>query len=83
MVSNFDRRSVTGRPWDDMRPYAEKLIETAPKQVIWCTDWPHLTYEKIMPNDADLLEFLFACCPSPDLRRQILVDNPARLYGFD
>jgi predicted TIM-barrel fold metal-dependent hydrolase len=82
MVSNFDRRSTAGHPWDDMRPYVEKFIDAAPDRVIWCTDWPHITYERKMPNDADLLEFLFKCCPDQDVRRNILVENPARLYGF-
>jgi 2-pyrone-4,6-dicarboxylate lactonase len=82
MLSNADRRSKQGQPWDDMRPYVERCIEAAPDRVIWCTDWPHLTYERAMPNDADLLEFLYRCCPDAALRRKVLVDNPARLYGF-
>jgi 2-pyrone-4,6-dicarboxylate lactonase len=82
MVSNFDRRSLEGLPWRDMQVYVEKLIVKAPDRIIWCTDWPHLTYEKVMPNDADLLEFLFRCCEDAPTRQKVLVDNPSRLFGF-
>jgi predicted TIM-barrel fold metal-dependent hydrolase len=63
-------------------PYVNALIAAAPDRLLWCTDWPHLTYEKTMPNDADLLEFIFRCTPDPAIRRKILVDNPAALYEF-
>jgi predicted TIM-barrel fold metal-dependent hydrolase len=35
-----------------------------------------------MPNDGDLLDLLAEWAPDPGIRKQILVDNPARLYGF-
>ncbi len=36
-----------------------------------------------MPNDASLLEMLFNWVENDDaLIKQILVDNPAKLYGF-
>ena len=35
-----------------------------------------------MPNDGDLLDLLGDWAPDEAVRRQILVDNPARLYGF-
>jgi 2-pyrone-4,6-dicarboxylate lactonase len=82
-ISNGDRRSVKGYPWDDIIPFAHALIEAAPDRLLWCTDWPHLTYEKAMPNDAALLDFIFRCSPKETVRRKILVDNPAMLYGFE
>lgn len=36
-----------------------------------------------MPNDGDMLGLLADWAPDPALRRAVLVDNPARLYGFD
>jgi predicted TIM-barrel fold metal-dependent hydrolase len=36
-----------------------------------------------MPNDADLADLLQTWVPDADLRKQVLVDNAARLYGFD
>lgn len=82
-LSNGDRRSQAGPPWDDVRPYVEAFVAAAPDRAVWCTDWPHLTYEHAMPNDAELLEFLYRCVPDAALRHRILVDNPARLYGFE
>jgi hypothetical protein len=35
-----------------------------------------------MPDAGDLLDALWAWCGDETLYRKILVDNPARLYGF-
>lgn len=35
-----------------------------------------------MPNDADLVDMLLDWVPDEALRRRILVDNPAALFGF-
>lgn len=82
MISNADRVSAEENGWSDALPLAQKLIESAPDRAIWCTDWPHVQYRKRMPNDAELLEFLYAAAPDPAHRRKVLVDNPARLFGF-
>ena len=82
MVSNADRCSVETDTWSDALPLAQRFIEAAPDRAIWCTDWPHVQYRKPMPNDAELLEFLYRAAPDPEQRRKILVDNPARLFGF-
>jgi hypothetical protein len=39
-------------------------------------------YTKPMPNDAELLEFLYLVAPDVAMRRKILADNPMRLHGF-
>ncbi|HXP30530.1 MAG TPA: amidohydrolase family protein [Stellaceae bacterium] len=84
MVSNADRISAMAQSWDDVVPYARKFIETAPDRIIWCTDWPHVRYDKpAMPNDAELLELVYRFAPEPELQRKILADNPARLFGFE
>ena len=36
-----------------------------------------------MPDDADLLETLLDWADAEAMRHKVLVDNPARLYGFD
>ena len=82
MVSNADRVSAEDNTWSDALPLAQKLIEAAPDRSIWCTDWPHVQYHKPMPNDAELLEFLYRAAPNLAQRRKLLVDNPARLFGF-
>jgi predicted TIM-barrel fold metal-dependent hydrolase len=35
-----------------------------------------------MPNDGDLLDFLLTAAPDESTRNRILVDNPAKLYGW-
>lgn len=82
MISNADRFSAQTQKWSDALPLAQKLIAAAPGRAIWCTDWPHVQYRKPMPNDAELLEFLYRATPDPAVRKQILVDNPSKLFGF-
>ena len=82
MLSLTEKISRAGPPWDDVVPIARAYIEAAPDRVIWGSDWPHPVSTKQPPNEADLLEFLARCAPAEDERRRILVDNPARLFGF-
>lgn len=82
MVSNADRVTSQDKVWSDVAPIARSFLMAAPDRAIWSTDWPHVMYKKPMPNDAELLEFLFSVTPEPELRRKVLVDNPARLHGF-
>ncbi len=83
-ISNTERQSELGFPCDDMRPFVLRVIETDPERVMWGTDWPHPKYEthKPIPNDCDLLELLYSYTPDPAIRKKVLVDNPARLFGF-
>jgi 2-pyrone-4,6-dicarboxylate lactonase len=69
-------------PWPEVVPMAHALIETNPDRMLWATDWPHPNKYEVQPNDADLLEQLELWAPDPDMRRRILVDNPAELYRF-
>jgi predicted TIM-barrel fold metal-dependent hydrolase len=82
MISNADRFSAETQGWSDALPLAQKLIAAAPDRAIWCTDWPHVQYRKPMPNDAELLEFLYRAAPDPAVHKKMLVDNPAKLFGF-
>lgn len=84
MLSNGDRYSLTGYPWDDAVPFARTFIETAPDQVIWGSDWPHPLVITDMPmkNDGDLLELLYRYAPDENIRHKILVDNPRALFAF-
>jgi len=82
LVGNGDRRSAQDKGWDDVVPFARTYVETAPDRCIWASDWPHLGYRKRMPEDAELLELLYRFAPEPELQRKVLVDTPARLFGF-
>jgi predicted TIM-barrel fold metal-dependent hydrolase len=69
-------------PYDDVAPFARRLITTRPDRMLWGSDWPHVACKLPMPNDTDLLDLLGDWAPDAAIRQQILVDNPARLYGF-
>jgi 2-pyrone-4,6-dicarboxylate lactonase len=81
MLSNADRRSAAGYPWDDAILFARKFLAAAAGRVIWGTDWPHTHYQGKMPNDAELLELLYRFAPDPTTQADILVRNPERLFG--
>lgn len=70
-------------PYSDVTAMAQAVIDAAPDRVVWGSDWPHVMQVKPMPNDGDLLDALAEWAPDAAQRRRILVDNPARLYGFD
>ncbi len=80
-VCGCERVSSQGPPFHDAVPFARLIVETAPERVIWGTDWPHPNV-KTMPNDADLVDLIPLFAPEQELQRKILVENPARLFGF-
>ena len=82
-ICGAERISSAGPPYTDAIPFAQALIEAAPGRILWGTDWPHPNIEGEMPNDGDLLDLLARHAPDEAVRNRILVDNPARLYGFD
>jgi len=60
------------------------VIAAAPDRIIWGTDWPHSNNfaPGHTPNDGDLLDLLAEFAPDAHVRKKILVENPAALYGF-
>lgn len=68
------------------------LVRARPERILWGSDWPHTNreagkaahevsaYRKV--DSARLLDDLHAWLPDATLRSKVLVDNPARLYGF-
>ena len=69
-------------PYDDLTPFARALVAAAPERLVFGTDWPHVMMESDMPNTGTLVEQLAVWVPDAGIRRQILVDNPARLYRY-
>ena len=80
-VCGSERISM-GPPFYDAVPFAQGFIELAPERILWGTDYPHPNIKKHMPNDADLLDLVPLIARDPAIQKKILVDNPARLYGF-
>jgi len=82
-VSCPERLSKTGPPgYQDVVPFARRLVEAFPDRVLWGTDWPHPNLKSHMPDDGKLLDYVPQIAPTPALRQKLLVENPTRLY-FD
>jgi 2-pyrone-4,6-dicarboxylate lactonase len=80
-VSCPDRLSRHGAPgYDDVVPFARRLVEDFPDRVLWGTDWPHPNLKSHMPDDGTLVDFIPRIAPDSFQQRQLLIDNPMRLY---
>jgi predicted TIM-barrel fold metal-dependent hydrolase len=75
------RASSSGPPWQDVEANVKALAAAAPDRCVWGTDWPHAQLDPA-PEAGMLLDQFFGWVPDTALRQSILVDNPARLYGF-
>ncbi|MCB1696757.1 MAG: amidohydrolase family protein [Pseudomonadales bacterium] len=79
-----ERLSVAGPPdYDDVVPFARRIVETFPDRVLWGSDWPHPNMKSHMPDDGKLVDFIPRIASTPELQRKLLVDNPMRLYWSD
>jgi D-galactarolactone isomerase len=76
--------SKLGPPlYTDIGVLAKELVRHAPERLVWASNWPHpLADKENMPDDAQLLDLLLDWAPHDEVRRRILVNNPAQLYGF-
>ena len=76
-----ERLSKSGPPlYEDVVPFARRLVEAFPDRVLWGTDWPHPNLKSHMPDDGKLVDFIPRIAPTPELQRRLLVENPTRLY---
>jgi predicted TIM-barrel fold metal-dependent hydrolase len=81
-ISGAERISSAGPPFTDAVPFARALVENAPERILWGTDWPHPNIARHMPNDGDLVDLIPQLMPDAATQRQVLVNNPHRLYQF-
>jgi 2-pyrone-4,6-dicarboxylate lactonase len=80
-VSCPERLTKSGPPnYEDVIPFARRLVETFPDRVLWGTDWPHPNLKSHMPDDGRLVDFIPRIATTQELQRKLLVDNPMRLY---
>jgi len=76
-----ERLSVLGPPgFEDVLPFARRIVEEFPARVLWGTDWPHPNLKGYMPDDGALVDLIPRIAPTADSQRMLLVDNPQRLY---
>jgi predicted TIM-barrel fold metal-dependent hydrolase len=93
-ISGAYRASSLAPDYADAAPLARALIAANADRIVWGTDWPHPNsvtpagqkITEVTPlfqiDDGRLLNQLPAWAPDAAIRKKILVDNPARLYGF-
>jgi predicted TIM-barrel fold metal-dependent hydrolase len=93
-ISGAYRASKVAPDYADAAPLARALIAANSDRVVWGTDWPHP--DSVTPpgrkttdvqplfqiDDGRLLNQLPVWAPDAAIRKKILVDNPAQLYGF-
>lgn len=58
-----------------------EIVRRFPERMLWASNWPH-PGQQDPPSADDLHRLTAAWLATDDLRRQVLVDNPAELYGF-
>lgn len=88
------RSSTQGPDYPDVVPLARALIAANPQRILWGSDWPHPDASQVAGrkatdiappyqiDDARVSSQLVVWAPDPAQRETILVENPARLYGF-
>ena len=88
------RASSKAPGYPDVAPLAKALIAANPEQILWATDWPHVDsapargrkstdLAPLLPiDDGRIFNLLPTWAPDALVRKKILVENPARLYGF-
>ena len=74
-------RFSTAPDFSDVKPIAQALMARAPEQLIWGSDFPHLSFHDRV-GTIQLYNLISEWAPDPGLRKLILADNPARLFGF-
>jgi predicted TIM-barrel fold metal-dependent hydrolase len=87
-------RSSTKPPdYADVAPLAKALIGANPQHILWGSDWPHPAspvahrpVTEVTPlwqvDDGRIFNQLPLWAPDERVRKIILVENPAKLYGF-
>lgn len=84
MLSNGVRMSAEATAWHDVVPIGAELYAAAPDRCCFGSDWPHTHshHEGGGPPEGELIALLYRYLPDAKARQAVLVDNPARLNGF-
>jgi predicted TIM-barrel fold metal-dependent hydrolase len=65
----------------DVKPIAQALMDKVPDQLIWGSDFPHLSFHDRV-GTIQLYNLLGEWAPDSGMRKRVLAGNPARLFGF-
>ena len=79
----YETSQVGAPSYSDVGALAKALIAHAPDRTLWASNWPHAQAAKFgYPDDAAMFDLLLDWAGDETTIRKMLVDNPARLYGF-
>lgn len=93
-ISGAYMASSLGPDYPDIVPFAKALIAANADRILWGSNWPHPDSRprvrqrppEMTPlrqiDDGRMLNQLVVWAPDAAIRKKILVENPARLYGF-
>jgi 2-pyrone-4,6-dicarboxylate lactonase len=73
-------RIAKHKGYEFVEPVAKAIVDRAPDRAVWGSDWPHISYSD--RDTGELVSLLERWAPSQSARRQILVENPDRLFGL-
>lgn len=80
---SFYQQSEVGPPdYRDMIAVVQAIVDNRSDNIVWGSNWPHGGVSVPIPDDGDLLDFVFAAVPDENTRNAILAGNPAKLYGW-
>lgn len=76
-------RNTTDFPaMKDLDAVMEAFVDCNPDRLIWGSDWPHIHFSHAV-DTGKLLEHFLGYVGDREHLKRMLVDNPARLYGFE
>lgn len=59
----------------------QQIIQAAPERCVWGLDWPHVNLNR-KRSDIELAELLLQVAGGKKTLEELLIHNPAKLYGF-
>ena len=70
-----------GAPYDRWRGPHDALVRANDERLLWGSDWPHVRMDPA-PDTRALLDLALDWLGDAALARRVLVETPARLFGF-
>jgi 2-pyrone-4,6-dicarboxylate lactonase len=80
-ISGADRIAAGYESVESAAPILRAVIRQAFEKCVWGLDWPHVNLSR-KRSEVELIRLLESVVPDETALRAILIDNPARLYGF-
>jgi len=81
LAAPYETSKVGPPHYEDVSHLARALVKANPERCLWASNWPHPN-QTPRPSNMALLDLLMEWADDEATRTKILVDNPARLYGF-